>query len=75
MNPDTIDQHILLIADALTQKVSQSHIIQTYIDSNFTMSDISLLLAAATIIYNDRINGTPPEYAFNERKLLKIKRI
>jgi len=76
MNQDTIDHHILIIANALNNNIAINDIISCYISNNFSMADISLLLAAAKIIHGDRINGTPPEYAFNDRKTLAmIKRI
>ena len=61
MNEELIDANILVIAEGMGRGISESDIIEAYIKAGFEMSDITLLLAAAKIIYEDRKNAPPPQ--------------
>jgi hypothetical protein len=55
MNSDLIEPNIDCIARALENKFSEDEIIEIYTQAGFAQEDIFLLLAAAKIIYNDRM--------------------
>ena len=58
MITDDIDRHILLIANYLAY-IGEEEIAAIYVKAGFELDEISLLLIAARIIYNDRKNATP----------------
>jgi len=61
---EIINSNILVTADALAINVPQEEIIEAYIATGFNMADITLLLAAAKLLYNDRKNAPPIKASF-----------
>lgn len=64
MDQEIIDSNILIIADGLGRDIPESDIIEAYKAAGFEMSDITLLLAAARIIYDARKNAVPVKAVF-----------
>lgn len=64
MNQEAIDVHIREIAYHLVEGLSENEIIEMYSFSGVNMADISLLLAAGKILYNDRKNAKPVKGSF-----------
>lgn len=63
MNNNDIDKHILLIANNL-KNISKEEINKTYLNNGFTVDEIFLLVSAAELLNNDRINTKPTKKLF-----------
>lgn len=64
MREDIIDSNIQVIADGLSRNIPESEIIEAYIKVGFEMSDVTLLLAAGKLLYNDRKSAPPVKGMF-----------
>lgn len=55
----TIENNIRIIADGIERDpyLTDTQIIQAYIDAGFEMADITLLLAGGKLLASDRKNG------------------
>ena len=55
MDQSNIDKYIILVADALSTGFDKDAITKDFVDSNFAMDEIWLLLKAGTILYENRL--------------------
>jgi len=59
IEPDSIDGHIMLIANALCSGMKEEDIIAAYEKNGFPGDEISLILAAGKLICQDRKDASP----------------